>query len=127
MPSLEKIDIFGANYYRLNTSPVHGYINSESGGIPVVPMIHTYSASMLTTTPLLAMTNTVGEVPVQKKTYQLSRFLCVQALNDDFVVDEDDSFRPTVKPHYAIQPSNGIGTSYSEDCQTLLLENEKEL
>ena len=122
MPNLTKNNIFGANYYRLNVLSATGYRGGEFGQFSAAPLIHTYSSRMESASPRLAIRQDGDNIIIRNKQYQVKQFLTVQCLNNSLVTDEAGNFRPTVKPHYAIAPVNGIGTIFSRHCNTLLTD-----
>lgn len=124
MTNLTKINVFDANYYRLNVESARDYRGAELGTIATSPLIHTYNASFESTSPRLTLRQDALAIQVDHKNYQVKRFLAVQCLNGSFINDEEGNFRPTVKPHYAISPVNGSGTIYNEQCKTLLTDGD---
>lgn len=120
MNALSMVNVFGANYYRFKVSNVQHYRGGEYGTIASVPLIHSYSPSLETVSPRLALSKESAPITVGATSYQVVRYLAVQCLNAAFVWDEANDFRPAVKPHYAIAPNNGNGTWYNQQCNTII-------
>jgi hypothetical protein len=122
MTNLTSINVFGANYYRLNVNSAAKYRGGDFGSFATAPLIHTYSARLESVSPRLALRQDAQSIQVGNKQYQIMRFLTVQPLNASLVSDEAGDFRPTVKPHYAIAFVNGRGTIYDQSCKTLIID-----
>jgi hypothetical protein len=122
MRTLTRIDALGTHYYRWNVPPADGYLGGEQGTLATAPLIHTYSPQFESVSPLLALKREDSPIQKKKDSYSTQIFLTVQPLSASFFQDEGGSFRPTVKPHYAIATKNGRGNIYNHPCKTLMVD-----
>ncbi|MDF1645847.1 MAG: hypothetical protein P1U61_02545 [Legionellaceae bacterium] len=113
--------------YHYNVPPVVGYGRAFDGytidSLPAAPQIHTYNPDPKTILPLLALKKQPAIIHIDSAKYTVEHFLVVQCLDDAFIKDDGDIFRPTIKPHYAIAPINGSGNIYNKNCMAMIQQD----
>ena len=125
MKKLTQINCLGTTYFRWNATPTRGYLGGDFDTIAEAPLIHTYSTAMETLSSRLVLQKIEPPLMIDTKPFRVSRFLSVQPLTDTFFKDEDGAFRPSVKPHYAINSQNGPGIIYDALCPIALYAKDE--
>ena len=121
MLPLNKIEQLGVSQYcSCNCEKITtGYLINVSPA----PIIHSYSPLAETIfARLILKREDLGQIMLGAQFYNLQRFLTVQALDDGFIHDDQESaqYTPTIKPHYALAPNNAVGTVYNDKCRILV-------
>lgn len=103
---------------------VTGYDLSEAGfDLPAVPVIHPFNFEPQPLLQCVALGRTQESLTEHSlEGYTIQHFLSTQQLTSSLYNDDYGSNTPTVKPHYALQPENGLGCRYNQKITLIIHE-----
>ncbi len=115
---LQSVSTDEGQLFRLNVPTASGYHVCREASLPAAPLIHSYRPDKASLLSRLALRLEDMETSLGGKRFTIERYLTTQCMDDGFFADHfrgdiEPTYRPAIRPQYAILPENNIrGTSY---------------